>query len=416
MKKKMKKKRPYDSTIPVSHASSTKEKKAVILGMFINGATMQRHLCKIGCRVWGVSHIKEEGFYSRYGIKILCPDPEKDFEKWTAFMVELGKEIGDRPALIPTSDYYVVAVGNAVKQLGPYYRFHGFGSRIKIQLTYKHSQMEIAERNGLPVPKWKLVRSVDDVLSFAYDVKSKIILKPVLSHQWRFNPDVFGSRKVLIAERVSELIKLYKGIEQYCDDLVAIEYIPGPDENLFYWCGFANEDSTIGGSIIGQKKRLNPIHFGSASYVQLIREPALEQLCSNFIKRIHFQGLCGIEVKRDSDDGYKLIEINPRYGLWEDIGIPVGVDLAKQAVDSLYGDHIAPVKPHSYNIRWVAWHRDIPMLPHYLKEKYGFFKWIWSLRPPIIINDLPLFDMKYILKIFILQLYSLLNRIYKRHE
>ncbi len=63
--------------------------------------------------------------------------------------------------------------------------------------------------------------------------------------------------------------------------------------------------------------------------------------------------LCGVDPKEDPRDGVaKLIEVNPRYSLWDDSGIPVGVDLAHEAVDSLLGGP--------------------------------------TLRPPIVVNDLPL--------------------------
>jgi hypothetical protein len=120
------------------------KRKVVILGMFVNDASIQRHLCKLGYQVWGVSHLKEEGFYSRYGKKVLCPDPETDPRKWTSFMVKLGLEVGGRPVLIPTSDLYVLAVEKAANILNAYYRFQGYGSGMKTRLTYKYTQLEIA--------------------------------------------------------------------------------------------------------------------------------------------------------------------------------------------------------------------------------------------------------------------------------
>jgi predicted ATP-grasp superfamily ATP-dependent carboligase len=138
--------------------------------------------------------------------------------------------------------------------------------------------------------------------------------------------------------------------------------------------------------------------LGGASFVKLENIPEIDIQCEHFLKSINYRGICGIEVKYDAHDKkYKLIEINPRYGLWDDIGIPVGVDLAKEAVDDLYGDLLEEKRPTSFNQKWVALHRDIPVYPAYRREtKLGFLSWIWSLRWPIVVNDFPIFtDLPY---------------------
>ena len=151
---------------------------------------------------------------------------------------------------------------------------------------------------------------------------------------------------------------------------------------------------------MGKKIRVVPPGKGSASFVQLVNIPEIDAQCEQFLMNMSYRGICGIEVKYDArDKKYKLIEINPRYGLWEDIGIPVGIDLAKEAVDDLYGDSLTKKKPTSFKQKWVALHRDIPVYPAYRKESnLGFFSWLHSLQWPIVVNDFPLFtDMPYAL-------------------
>ena len=50
------------------------------------------------------------GFQSIYGRAQLCPDPDIDPDAWLRFMVELGRKVGDWPALIPSSDLIALAI------------------------------------------------------------------------------------------------------------------------------------------------------------------------------------------------------------------------------------------------------------------------------------------------------------------
>lgn len=97
-------------------------------------------------------------------------------------------------------------------------------------------------------------------------------------------------------------------------------------------------------------------------------------------------------IKGGSPDGVaKLIEVNPRWGLWDDIGIPVGVDLAGEAVSALFGGSPQPHRPRHFRQKWVAVSWDLPVFFHYRSE--GLIttaRWLADYMPPIRINDLPL--------------------------
>ena len=85
-----------------------------------------------------------------------------------------------------------------------------------------------------------------------------------------------------------------------------------------------------------------------------------------------------------------LIEVNPRYSLWDDIGIPVGVDLAHEAVHSLLGGPTRRRRPDHFRQKWVELVRDTAIAREYRREGLlSWWSWLWSLRPPIVVNDLP---------------------------
>ena len=121
------------------------------------------------------------------------------------------------------------------------------------------------------------------------------------------------------------------------------EVIPGPDDRLLYWCGFVGPEGRVGGRLVGRKRRIVPIHFGSATFVELVDAPDVEEQCERFLVSVGYQGLCGVELKRDPRDGVaKLIEVNARYSLWDDIGVPDRLrelaDETWQALDAIASD------------------------------------------------------------------------------
>ena len=50
------------------------------------------------------------GFQSVYGPAHLCPDPDTDSDAWLRFMLELARKLGEKPALISSSDKFVSAI------------------------------------------------------------------------------------------------------------------------------------------------------------------------------------------------------------------------------------------------------------------------------------------------------------------
>ena len=394
-----------------------KKRNVIVLGLFINGASVVRTLSQNGYQVWGVTdNPKDVGLLSLYGKKLICSNPEEDLDKWIKFMTDISKEFSEKAAVIPTSDKYVLAMTKAAYRLKKHFRFHGFETDLRTNLTLKTKQLRLAEKYGFPVPKYAFISTLQDLLEFSKCIKGQVIIKPEISHAWRQGKaqEVIGDAKVMLGEGEEELTKIYKLVKPFTKRLLAMEYIPGGDENLYYWTGFI-DNGRICGSYIGQKNRTTPIHFGSASAVQLVDLPNLDKHCEKFLKKLNYKGLCGIEVKQDPrDKEVKLIEINPRYGLWEEMGIPVGINLAKQAVDSLFGEKQEKIQPKSFKQRWVSLHRDIPVLPGYLKDGLSIGELIRSYSPPIVVNDFPLTDPIYSFRFALYYLGLLIKKIFSQ--
>lgn len=367
----------------------------VVCGLWLNGASVVRQLTALGYDTWAVSSDPNEvGWHGACGKKLLCPDPSVARADWIAFMMELGRTFDNLPGLIPCSDAFVVALDAAASSLATRYRFHGFGTGLHTALTSKRSTFALAEQYDFPRPLTQYVTSRDALAEFAQKIQGRgVLIKPDFPPSWHAGEAarVAANRKVMTGANLDQLLRAYDSIAPYTPGVVAQEVIPGPDSNLVYWCGFVRQDGKVAGRLVGRKMRTLPIHFGRGSYVHLVDHAQVERNVERFLSAINFYGLCGVELKEDPDDGIaKLIEINPRYGLWDDIGIPVGVDLAGEAAASLFGETPSAARPRHFRQKWVALSMDVDAFRSYRAEGLlSAVDWIRSLTPPIRINDLP---------------------------
>ena len=381
----------------IGRNSANADRFAIVAGLTLNGATVMRQLGKLGYVVLGLSYNKQEpGWNVRYGKKMLTPNPQTHHAEWVDFLLEISSDFERSPAFLPMSDVHVIAADKAAPTIGAVYRLHGMGSGLRTSLTSKQQTFQLAAEHGLPAPNSQFINNRDELAEFCDQQAAHVLIKPDLTPQWRSGPAavVAGERKVIMSSKKDELLRAYDEIAPYTAGVLAQEVIPGPDENLIYWCGFVGSDGRVGGRLVGRKRRIVPIHFGSATFVELVDRLDVEDQCEQFLASVGYAGLCGIELKIDSRDNVaKLIEVNPRYSLWEDIGIPVGINLAREAVDSLYGDAAASARPRHFRQKWVELCRDFPAFLRYRQEGLlSFSGWLKSLAPPIRINDQPWLD------------------------
>lgn len=379
--------------------------RVFVAGLWISGSAILRNLSLKGYQVCGLSHnIKDMGFRSRHGCKAVCPDPMTEPEAWVGAVSWLADQCEEKPFIIPTSDHYVAALDREAPRLADKLLYYGFGdgalddcgsgNGLHGRLTSKRITFELAERHGLAMPATVPVESAEQLRRFWRRMKAPVLLKPEHSTDW-WTPrarSILGHSKAVVAESERELIELYDRVGPVSERLIAQEVIPGPDSNLIYWAGHMAADGTLRGRLVGRKLRVRPIHLGSGTFVKLVDMPEVEKRCEDFLAALGYRGLCGIEFKIDPRDGIaKLIEVNPRYGLWEDIGVPAGVDLAEEALLSALGRETQPHRPREFRRKWMHFKSDLAVSFDYGAEGLlGPLAWLGSFATPLTVCDLPL--------------------------
>jgi predicted ATP-grasp superfamily ATP-dependent carboligase len=281
-----------------------------------------------------------------------------------------------KPVLIPSADQFVTAIADHAAALEPYFIFRPASVATQALLATKKRQYEIADVNGMPVPKTKFVESIDELRQFASEAQFPCLIKPVHFREWEKFPAGHSllNQKIAVASTASELEAIYRMVESVTPAVVVQEIIEGPDEaKLVYLSCYGRGGKRLGHCLV-RELRTTPIYFGSASVVEPISDPETEALCDGFFQSIGYEGLCELEVKRDSRDGrVKLIEANPRYSVTADAAPYAGVDLGWLHYLDLIGEPVEPVGWNGRYFHHIVLSRDVNCFRSYLKA--GLTTW-----------------------------------------
>jgi len=390
----------------------------VVAGAFQTGVVLMRDLVRHHIETCCIdSDATKSGFKTVYGKAYLCPNPDIEPMKWERFMIELAKKIGRKPVLIPSSDLFVTAIADHAAALEPHYIVRSASVATQALLATKKRQYEIADGNGLPVPKTKFVESIEEVRSFANEAQFPCLMKPVHFREWERFPDGHPllNQKIALAYSQTELEANYRSAESVTSAVVIQEIIEGPDTAKMVYLSCYGRGGKRLGSCMVRELRTTPIHFGSASVVEPISDPETDAICDGFFQSIQYEGLCELELKRDSRDGrVKLIEANPRYSVTADAASYGGVDLGWLHYMDLIDEQVEPVGWNGRHFHHIVLRRDVECFRSYLEA--GLTTWggiAKSYKTPAFF-DFDLRDWRLTLDTCVYVLKALLYPTYRR--
>lgn len=388
---------------------------AVIAGAYQTGVLGVRSLQRRGVNVRLFDcDSSMPGFKSVYGPALLCPDPDIHSEAWLHFMLDMASKCEQRPVLIASADNFVSAIAAHAKPLEAYYIFSP-SVALHAQLAEKQTQYDLAQKYGMPLPRTKLVSSLDEVRAFAREATFPCIMKPTHFRKWQKftgNHPLLGA-KVSVAYDVPQLCKSYEIAAHVTPEVILQELIQGDDScKVIYLSCYDSRGRCIGHAML-RELRCDPIGFGPASVTEPVLDPEVAEICDSFLRKIGYTGICEIEMKRDARDGRpKLIEANPRLSGSGDAAPYAGVDLCWLHYMDLIGQQPEPVVARNGDFRHIALRSDARAIPAYLHARAITWRDVWhSYRRPRAFFDLDWHDWRYSIETLYLALRALVWRL-----
>jgi predicted ATP-grasp superfamily ATP-dependent carboligase len=311
----------------------------VILGGFVNGLGLIRSFWYAGIPTICLDKKKDIALYSKYTVGLICPDPELEEKEFIGYLINIGKKLKQKGMLFATNDIWLIPISKNRYLLSKYYLFPMSDWDVIEKCFNKTQLYKIAEENGIPVPKTFFLDTILDIEKIRDKIIFPCVLKP--SIPIGFLEKLGSSGRTIVISNPAELKFWEKRIIQakmINVPLIIQEQITGPVENLYTLTAYSNINADVIAYSTGHKIRQSPPDAGTILSGRVKKEPEVYELGSRLIKILGFYGISNTEFKKDvKDNKFKLIEINPRPGMWNYSVLKSGVNLPYIAYKEMLG-------------------------------------------------------------------------------
>ena len=222
-------------------------------------------------------------------------------------------------------------------------------------LLEKSAFQALAERTGLPAPR----RIEWDALEAE---SGAVLCKPKTRTAWdnsAVRMQLFGGAGKARVFASGRAARAHPLAAQLADKLQFQEYVPGGDEAIWSFHGFAAPGGEVLASFVGRKIRTYPALTGDSSYLRLQPSEELEAIGRDIAARLPLAGVFKMDFKRHRETGrYTLLEVNTRFNLWHYLGAKNGVNLPKVAYDYLLFNKLPQSLKAKSRYRWLSLRED----------------------------------------------------------
>jgi len=310
--------------------------------------------------------------YSRFTQGTLC---REDFSPGDEGLVDaLLRFAADQPqppVLFYEEDAQLLLISRHRRRLAQAFRFVIADPDLVETLVDKARFYALAEQLGLPVPATRILRPG---ASADVDLHFPIIVKPLVrSPSW---DAVADGHKALQFESQEALNDAWPRLGQLRGDLIAQEFIPGPESRIESYHVYVDETGAIAGEFTGRKIRTYPVSCGHSTALEITRADDLLVYGRAVVRALKLRGVAKLDFKRGPNGGLFLLEVNPRFNLWHHLGAVAGVNLPAMVYADLLGLARPKVTTARAGARWCCAWKDLPAA---LAARVPLWRWMLFL-------------------------------------
>jgi predicted ATP-grasp superfamily ATP-dependent carboligase len=292
---------------------------------------------------------------SRYckGVLELPPLSERDAVVET--LVGAARALGGRAPLFYDNDDRLALVQDLRAALAPHFALLLNEPALADALLEKSRFQALAERRGLPVPRrieWPDLAAE----------RGPVLVKPRTRTAWdnsRVRLQLFGGAGKARVFPDGAQARAHPLVAQLADRLQFQEYVPGGDDAIWSFHGFAAPGGEVLAWFVGRKIRTFPALTGDSSYLRLAHDERVAALGREIAARLPLAGIFKMDFKRDAASGrLVLLEINTRFNLWHYLGAVNGVNLPAVAYQYLVHGKRPQQSTARLRYRWLAMRED----------------------------------------------------------
>lgn len=287
--------------------------------------------------------------------------PAAQAERCVRDLEQIGEELGHEPVLYYGTDAMLLLISRHAERLGETFRFRVPNAELVEDLVDKVRFAKLAGARGLPVPETIASSEASSAVEVAARVPLPCIVKPSVHIGWLNGRAArkHSSQKAVRADTLSELAAVLDEVREQTSSFVVQRYVPGGEEQIYSFHAYADARANVLGWFIGKKIRTYPMQAGVSTYLELVKQPELARLGHEIVERLGVVGPLKIDFKRDAETGrWWILELNPRFTLWNYLGAVCGVNLPKIAYADLIGERCELPRDYRTGVRWLSFGND----------------------------------------------------------
>lgn len=339
--------------------------------------------------VLATSRTNRAAFSSRFcQVVHEVPSPTRQPDAFVDRLIDIGRGLQPwNPVLFYSGDTDLIAISGRRDELLPYYRFNMASRELVDQLTDKIGFVELARKLELPTPETCIYHAGSRNALAANSLHYPCIVKPATRGAWLGSEVIRRLNKPYKALQVADagaLEALLPLLDKSADTFVIQELVAGGEDNIVSYHSYVNGEGVILGEFTGRKIRTFPLEYGVSSAVIVNDNAAVKHFGRDIIARLGLHGVSKIDIKTDAHSGeMKLLEVNPRFSLWNHPGARAGVNLEHLAYRDILGDTRIPAVRVHREVKWVNFKLDaLAYLDARAAGTLTLWPWIRSLRGP----------------------------------
>lgn len=351
----------------------------------------------------------------KMGLKVVCTDPEETPEshslgfvsKYTSVCTHLpapSKERDfinalrtlsedDKPIIIPVGIDSLICMSRNREEVNSF----AFTALPHIDMLMtandKDKLMPHAKALGIPCPETTTLQPEESTESLAGRISYPAVIKYRQGELLQLDP----KDRYRIVHSKEEMAAAFSAMHEKQEYPLVQEYVPGEGFGVSAVFDQNHEPLTV---FCHKRLREYPVSGGPSCYCQSDWNDELVRLAVKLLKSLRWTGIAMVEFKGNPEQGYKLMEINPRFWGSSPLAPIAGCDITKYLYDAALGKRAEPNadrKPqYRLNRKMRFFLQDVLSLFGYMKQSAKPFLYFWrhfgSLLNPAVRGGVFSFD------------------------
>jgi D-aspartate ligase len=362
--------------------NSPQKVPAVVVGGNLNALGVIRSLSRGGMPIYILETTRRQpAVWSRHARFVRTASLSDD--SLIEALVRLSNSVSGTPVLFLTSDQHVSAVNAHRAQIETRFRIAMPDPDLVNSLIDKVLFHQLAESKGIPVPRSVcLSRASPEGAAKLKTLVPPLVLKPadkilVLAG---------AAPRAVYASSLSEAQAAASAMMTSVPEVIAQEWIAGPDTELLFCLFTCDRHSNLLGAFAGRKLVCDPPAIGGTAVCVPAPEVMNELLpiTREFVTTMRYQGLGSLEFKRDGSSG-RILVIEPtvcRTDWQEEVATLNGVNLPLWTYLSEVGQTVPEPAATPLNLAWCATRAYAAGAPADTHKIDAVFRWS-DIKPAI---------------------------------